>query len=65
MTGGNGGGIFNQGTLTLNNSTVQGNKAGDPTNGGGTGAGYKPLRSSGQKKKRTISQALVTARDGW
>lgn len=36
---GNGGGIFNQGTLTLGNVTVQGNTAGDPTNGGGTGAG--------------------------
>ncbi len=36
---GNGGGIFNQGTLTLNDSTVSGNVAGDPTNGGGTGPG--------------------------
>jgi hypothetical protein len=36
---GNGGGIFNQGTLTLNNAAVSGNVAGDPTNGGGTGAG--------------------------
>ena len=36
---GNGGGIFNQGTLTLSNGTVGGNTAGDPTNGGGTGAG--------------------------
>jgi hypothetical protein len=36
---GNGGGIFNKGMLTLNNVTVKGNRAGDPTNGGGTGAG--------------------------
>ncbi|MEP6993785.1 MAG: hypothetical protein ABI968_04610, partial [Acidobacteriota bacterium] len=36
---GNGGGILNQGTLTVNNSTVSGNTAGDPTNGNGTGAG--------------------------
>ena len=36
---GNGGGILNLGTLTLNNATVHGNTAGDPTNGGGTGAG--------------------------
>ena len=36
---GNGGGIFNRGSLTLSNGTVQGNTAGDPTNGGGTGAG--------------------------
>jgi hypothetical protein len=36
---GNGGGIFNAGTLTLNSVTVSGNVAGDPTNGGGTGAG--------------------------
>jgi len=36
---GHGGGIYNQGTLTLNNDTVHGNAAGDPTNGGGTGAG--------------------------
>jgi hypothetical protein len=36
---GNGGGIFNQGTLTLNNDTIRDNTAGDPTNGDGTGAG--------------------------
>ncbi|HEU0294394.1 MAG TPA: right-handed parallel beta-helix repeat-containing protein [Anaerolineales bacterium] len=36
---GNGGGIFNNGLLTLNNVTISGNMAGDPTNGGGTGAG--------------------------
>jgi len=36
---GNGGGIFNQGTLTLNDDTIRGNTAGDPTNGNGTGAG--------------------------
>lgn len=36
---GNGGGIINQGTLTLNSAAVTGNTAGDPTNGGGTGAG--------------------------
>ena len=41
VTGGtsSGGGIFNQGTLTLNNSTIKDNTAGNPTNGGGTGAG--------------------------
>jgi hypothetical protein len=36
---GNGGGIFNFGTLTLNNATISGNVAGDPTDGGGTGPG--------------------------
>ena len=36
---GNGGGVFNQGTLTLTDTVVTGNVAGDPTNGGGTGAG--------------------------
>jgi hypothetical protein len=34
-----GGGIYNQGTLTLNDIAVRDNTAGDPTNGGGTGAG--------------------------
>ena len=36
---GNGGGILNAGTLTLDNCAISGNLAGDPTNGGGTGAG--------------------------
>lgn len=36
---GNGGGIFNAGTLTLYRATISGNVAGDPTNGGGTGGG--------------------------
>ncbi len=36
---GNGGGILNQGTLTLNHATIRDNTAGSPTNGGGTGAG--------------------------
>ncbi len=36
---GNGGGVLNKGTLMLNNVTISGNTAGDPTNGGGTGAG--------------------------
>src|SRR4030095_14222778 len=35
----NGGGVFNQGTLTLENDVIRDNTAGDPTNGGGTGAG--------------------------
>jgi len=41
ITGGaaNGGGVFNAGTLTLNQVAVSGNQAGDPTNGGGTGGG--------------------------
>jgi hypothetical protein len=38
---GNGGGIFNRGILRLNNAAVRGNTAGDPTNGGGTGAGIR------------------------
>ena len=36
---GNGSGVFNAGTLTLNGVKVSGNTAGDPTNGGGTGPG--------------------------
>jgi hypothetical protein len=36
---GHGGGIYNQGTVTVNDSTIRDNTAGDPTNGGGTGAG--------------------------
>jgi hypothetical protein len=36
---GNGGGVFNQGTLTLVDAVVAGNTAGDPTNGDGTGGG--------------------------
>jgi hypothetical protein len=41
VTGGrsNGGGVFNQGTLTLNDVTIRDNTAGDPTNGEGIGAG--------------------------
>jgi hypothetical protein len=36
---GNGGGILNRGTLTVNNAVIAGNQAGDATNGNGTGAG--------------------------
>jgi hypothetical protein len=36
---GNGGGVFNQGTLTLVDDAIRDNTAGDATNGNGTGAG--------------------------
>jgi hypothetical protein len=39
LTGGEGGGIFNSGALTLNNSTVGGNRAGDGGTGGSGGKG--------------------------
>jgi len=39
LTGGEGGGIYNSGTLTLNNSTVSGNRAGDGGTGGSGGNG--------------------------
>jgi hypothetical protein len=36
---GNGGGILNRGSLTVNGAVISGNSAGDPTNGDGTGGG--------------------------
>ena len=53
---GNGSGIFNAGTLTLNKVTVSGNQAGDPTNGGGTGAGIWNYSSG----KLTINSSTIS-----
>lgn len=53
---GNGGGVFNAGTLTLNSCAVNGNRAGDPTNGGGTGAGIWNYTSG----KLTLNRSTVS-----
>jgi hypothetical protein len=59
--GGNGGGIFNQGTLTLNNAVIRGNTAGDPTNGDGTGAGiWNYLGASLTLNNSTVTDNTVT-----